>query len=98
MTRVRHLLLSSGLACGRQLSSHRELRAQDTASMLPAEDAAQFMGALRGETPKLKACRWCARAVGLIPPVTRQSHSGRTHGGAVDFGDEFNSDEMESEE
>lgn len=69
MTGKLHLQLSSGPACGRQLSGHRPERVQDQTSMI-AGAWEGFKAAL--EAPKPKACRWCARTVGLLPPVTRQ--------------------------
>lgn len=65
-----HLNLSSQPACGRQLNNHRQARSQQSDAMLLAPSYEVFLLALTA--PKPKACRHCARAAGLLPPVTRR--------------------------
>lgn len=61
--------ITGGPFCGRQLSNHRALRAQNATSATITLDHGTFLEALRAK----HGCRWCAAKAGLAPKAERVS-------------------------
>lgn len=65
-------------ACGRQLNNHRTAQAQNASNAELATDLQQYLDGL----DKNQSCRFCGRAAGLLPKLTRSQSQPQHEDGA----------------
>lgn len=83
-----------GPLCGRQVFNHRQRVSQDQDGVVIAMTQDEFSKALHALRPK--ACRFCARVAGFLPPL---EHKARDTNGAYKptEDDQLNDDAEEGE-